>query len=58
MLGYRDYIYTQMLLDAIGAARAVALADAGFYLRRIGRTLGYPGTTMQYAIRRYRDRFL
>lgn len=44
-----------MPLDAAGAARAVALADAGFSQRRIGRMLGYPRTTIQDAIRRYRE---
>lgn len=44
-----------MTLDAAGAARAVALADAGFSQRRIGRMLRYPRTTIQDAIRRYRE---
>ncbi|XP_044765377.1 uncharacterized protein LOC123321711 [Coccinella septempunctata] len=42
-------------MDAAGAAKAVALADAGFSQRRIGRLLGYPRTTIQESIRRYRN---
>lgn len=44
-----------MPLDAAGAARAVALADAAFSHRRIGRMLGVPRTTIQDAIRRFRE---
>lgn len=44
-----------MPLDATGAARAVALADAGYSQRRIARTLGVPRTTVRDAIRRFRE---
>lgn len=44
-----------MPLDAIGAARAVALADAGYSQRRIARMIGVPRTTVRDAIRRYQE---
>lgn len=49
------FAVVKMPLDATGAARAVALADAGYSQRRIGRTLGVPRTTVQDAIRRFRE---
>lgn len=44
-----------MPLDATDAARAVALADAGYSQRRIARVLGVPRTTVRDAIRRFRE---
>lgn len=44
-----------MPLDATGAARAVALAEAGYSQRRIARTLGVPRTTVRDAIRRFQE---
>lgn len=42
-----------MLLDVAGAARVVALADAGISQRSIGIQLGNLQTIIQYAIQRY-----
>lgn len=44
-----------MPLDATSAARAVALADAGYSQRRIALTMGVPRTTIRDAIRRFRE---